>query len=324
MRISVVIPTRERAGSLAATLRGVAMQVHDDLEIVLVDDGSSEAAARANRALLEASARPFQYVHVAAHGPGGSGPGRARNIGIARATGTFVTFCDDDDAWTDPQHLSRVALHAANAPQADLYFANQRAMRDDAVLFEYWLPAYTTKVVAARGLDGSIIPVRRAECLSRAGDFPHGNTCVVRKTLLDEIGGYWEGVRYASDMDLFVRMADRAREIYFQCATVARHDVPNPALRNNVSTRRSADGKAFDLAMIAEHLMFHCLTPEARAYAKDLGGQALRALAISRVQTGDRVSAASWARQALVLHPTWKWFAYTGFLRFGAMLTRLG
>ena len=322
MRISVVIPTRERAGSLGETLRGVVMQVHEDLEIVLVDDGSSEAVASANRALLEASARPFQYVHVASHGRGGSGPGRARNIGVARATGTFVTFCDDDDAWIDPKHLSRVALHAANTPQADLYFANQRAMRGEAVVFEHWLPAYTTKVIATRGLDGAIIPVRRAECLGRAGDFPHGNTCVVRKSLLEDIGGYWEGVRYASDMDLFVRMADRAREIYFQCATVACHEVPDPGLRNNVSTRRSADGKAFDLAMIAEHLMFHCSTPEARAYAKELGGQARRELALSFVHSGDRVAAATWARQALVLRPTWKWLAYTGALRFGAMFTR--
>ena len=195
-------------------------------------------------------------------------------------------------------------------------------LRGEAVVFEHWLPAYTTKVIATRGLDGAIIPVRRAECLGRAGDFPHGNTCVVRKSLLEDIGGYWEGVRYASDMDLFVRMADRAREIYFQCATVACHEVPDPGLRNNVSTRRSADGKAFDLAMIAEHLMFHCSTPEARAYAKELGGQARRELALSFVHSGDRVAAATWARQALVLRPTWKWLAYTGALRFGAMFTR--
>ena len=323
MRISVVIPTHERAESLRATLRGVATQAHEDLEIVLVDDGSSGAVASANRELLEASARPFQYVHVAAHGKGGSGPGRARNIGIARATGTFVTFCDDDDAWIDPNHLSRVAHHAASAPLADLYFANQRAMRGDAVLFEHWLPAYTTKVVAARGLDGAIIPVSRAECLGRAGDFPHANTCVVRKSLLDDIGGFWEGVRYSEDLDLFVRLADRARHIYFACATVSRHEVPDPALRNNASTRRSEDGKAFDLAIIAQHLMFHCVTREARTYAKELGGQALRNLALSCAHAGDKASAAVWARQAQVLRPTWKWLAYTGLLRVGSIIARI-
>ena len=92
-RLSVVVPTRDRAPEMENAVRSVLAQGFRDLEVVVVDDSSSDTTADAVGRL--ATDRRVRYVRN--DGPGG--PGGARNRGIAVATGELVSFCDDDDEW---------------------------------------------------------------------------------------------------------------------------------------------------------------------------------------------------------------------------------
>jgi len=94
-RLSVVMPTRNRAGEVVRAANSVLTQ-DVSLELVVVDDHSDDATGVVLDELAERDGR-VRVVHVTEGEP--LGPCEARNRGLATARGELVGFCDDDDAW---------------------------------------------------------------------------------------------------------------------------------------------------------------------------------------------------------------------------------
>src|SRR5918911_2171312 len=90
-RISVVVPIYNVERYLVECLESVAAQTVADLEVVMVDDGSTDGSAAIARSFADRDAR-FRLVTQ----PNG-GLGNARNTGVAAATGAFLAFLDSDD-----------------------------------------------------------------------------------------------------------------------------------------------------------------------------------------------------------------------------------
>lgn len=90
--VSVILPTRDRAGLLAMSAGSVLAQTYRDLELIVVDDGSREDIESAVRALGDSRAR---YLRRSETG----GPAAARNDGLRAARGRLVAFQDSDDEW---------------------------------------------------------------------------------------------------------------------------------------------------------------------------------------------------------------------------------
>jgi glycosyltransferase involved in cell wall biosynthesis len=97
--VSVVVPTRDRCQKLSLALRSALGQHHVDLEVVVVDDGSTDATERVVSDLRDARIR---FVRLAEPG----GVSNARNAGVAMARGRWIGFLDDDDVWA-PTKLAR-------------------------------------------------------------------------------------------------------------------------------------------------------------------------------------------------------------------------
>jgi len=112
--VSVVIPTRNRWPHLTRALRSVLAQEDVDLEVIVVDDGSTD----------ETSARLAEVDDprvVVVHREPPHGVARARNTGIEHARGTWLAFLDDDDLWA-PRKL-RAQLDAAAAVGAGFAYS---------------------------------------------------------------------------------------------------------------------------------------------------------------------------------------------------------
>lgn len=97
-KVSVILPTFNRASLLARSAGSVLAQGFDDLELIIVDDGSSEDIAGAAAALRDSRVR-------CVHRPNG-GVAAARNTGIREARGCYLAFQDSDDEWL-PDKLAR-------------------------------------------------------------------------------------------------------------------------------------------------------------------------------------------------------------------------
>ena len=91
MDISVVIPTADRGKLLARALLSVASQTHQPSEVLVVDNGKSDAEPFDNKILNLKTIKTAPMI----------GPSAARNIGWKAATGKLVAFLDDDDFWFD-------------------------------------------------------------------------------------------------------------------------------------------------------------------------------------------------------------------------------
>src|SRR6478736_3287941 len=89
MRFSVVIPTYNRASTLPRAIRSVLEQTYADVELVIVDDGSTDDTAEVVGAFADARITYLRQTN--------RGVSAARNAGAAAATGDFIVFLDSDD-----------------------------------------------------------------------------------------------------------------------------------------------------------------------------------------------------------------------------------
>jgi glycosyltransferase involved in cell wall biosynthesis len=110
--VSVVIPAFDAARYVREAIRSVLAQTHAPLEVIVVDDGSSDTTA----SVATRFASPVRVVRRA-HG----GIGAARNTGIAEARGEFIALLDADDLW-EHDKLARQLEVFAGDPSLDIVF----------------------------------------------------------------------------------------------------------------------------------------------------------------------------------------------------------
>lgn len=121
MKVSVVVPAFNQSGYLKEALVSALGQTHADLEVIVVDDGSTDDT----RAVCEsfADAR-LQYLYQPNDGTMGCG---ARNRGMLLARGEWIALLDQDDRWA-PDKIEKQLRRAAAAPEAGAVFCRVRTI----------------------------------------------------------------------------------------------------------------------------------------------------------------------------------------------------
>ncbi len=109
-RVSVIIPTFNRATYVPRAIESVLSQRYRDFEIIVVDDGSKDNT----REVVTAYGALVRYVFQE-----NQGPGAARNLGIRTATGIYLAFLDSDDVWL-PTFLDRTVSALEEHPEVDV------------------------------------------------------------------------------------------------------------------------------------------------------------------------------------------------------------
>lgn len=100
-QVSLVMPVRDAAPTLAMAVRSLLAQTWRNLEVLVIDDGSSDGSARIARDLAAADPRVRALDNAGTPGPSGG-----RNTGMTAATGEFIGFHDADD-WAHPQRIEQ-------------------------------------------------------------------------------------------------------------------------------------------------------------------------------------------------------------------------
>jgi glycosyltransferase involved in cell wall biosynthesis len=186
--VSVVVPTHNRSGLLALTLRSVLWQHDVDLEVIVVDDGSTDDTAQVLAALGDPRTRRI-------HHPTPQGVSAARNHGITEAAGDWVAFVDDDDLWA-PDKLTRQLQAARHTGRAWAYAG---AVRID---------------IDHRRVGGNTPPPPPEEVLARLprwNPMPGGcSNVIASSTLLRAAGPFDHQLVNLADWDLWIRLARAA------------------------------------------------------------------------------------------------------------------
>jgi glycosyltransferase involved in cell wall biosynthesis len=198
--ITLVIPTFNRGSLIAATLDSAIAQTVPFLEIIVVDDGSSDDTA----AVLARYAGRVQVITVA-----NGGVQRARNIGVAAARGAFIALCDSDDL-LEPGYVAAMQAWLDDHPGCDSVYSNFVTFDEQGVHADKFAGAPVTFFAGARR-DGAFwhaIPDLYARTLAYQPLFPSGS--LIRRSVYTAIGGYdpqFNGVG-AEDYEFTLRLID--------------------------------------------------------------------------------------------------------------------
>jgi glycosyltransferase involved in cell wall biosynthesis/GT2 family glycosyltransferase len=185
-RVSVVIPFFDMAGWLPATIESLDRQTSRDFETILVDDGSTDADSIAIVERLERERSDIRVIRR--HN---RGLAAARNAGIEAARGEWVLPLDADDLLA-PTYIERT-LDAAHRCEAD-----RPALVTTLVgVFQEYPP---TRIWVSLGLERDLLGVLNvcSPC-----------TALIRRSALEEVGGYDQWLTSYEDWDLYCTLAER-------------------------------------------------------------------------------------------------------------------
>ena len=220
MKVSVIIPTYNRRHIIGGAIDSALAQGEDDLEVVVVDDGSNDGTEQwlaANYA-----GQPVRFLrNNRAKGPAG-----ARNAGILAAKGDFVALLDSDDRFL-PGHLAGSATAFAAHAAVDVVFGRALYERH-GVPDEYMGPNFELKLSLAPSVhDDATMTVFAPEFfnhLLQYGCWFNLSTVVLRAAAARELMN--EELRISEDYEFWVRLSRRRRFACLHAAQIryALHD----------------------------------------------------------------------------------------------------
>ena len=208
--ISVVIPVHNGEGTLRETLDSVLCQSHADLEVLVIDDDSTDGTAE----IVASIPDPRLRLHrIAAHSCAAS-----RNEGIFRARGEYLSFVDADDLWTHDKLEAQLAALLASPPAQVAYSFTTHIGEDGTKRFEGYRGGESRDVLRA---------------LFRRYFLESGSNALIHRDVATVVGGFDPEHEICADWDFFLRAAER-----FEFACVPRSQI----LYRHRDTALSASG----------------------------------------------------------------------------------
>jgi glycosyltransferase involved in cell wall biosynthesis len=211
--VSVVIPVFNGERYLGEALESVLAQTYRPVEVIVVDDGSTDGSA--------AIARSFQGVRVLEQARGG--PAVARNAGAVDSTGEFLAFHDADDLLPEDK-LERQIGHLLEHPEVGCVLGRQELMLEPGVELPEW--AKLDPGFAERRPD--IVELGAVPLISM----------VMRRSLFVACGGFDPAYVHGEDADFLLRARERAPVVTLD-SVVLRRRVHSGNLSHDLSALRT-------------------------------------------------------------------------------------
>jgi len=262
--VSVVIPTFNRAYCLVETLNSVFQQTHHNIEVLLIDDGSTDDT----RTLIESRYGNESRLHYL-YQPN-RGVSAARNLGLQHAAGAYVALLDSDDVWM-PWKLSAQLACLAAFPDAGMIWTDMLALDADGRLlnpmflrtmysaYRWFTPEQLFSAARPVTEIMASTPDALRAAIARSGDIfspmlmgnlVHTSTVLLRRPRLEKVGGFDESMRTGEDYDFHLRTCQagpvaflEAASINYQCGRadqLSRNDLMIQIARNFLHTLEPA------------------------------------------------------------------------------------
>jgi len=248
--VSVIIPVRNGKPFLDEAVQSVLTQDYHDLELIIVDDGSTDDDYDR---FLEVDRR-IRLIHLP-----GNGVSTARNAGLQKSRGRYIAFLDADDAWF-PGKLSAQIRYLELHPHVWVVFGG----------FGKWKAAS----------DGQFLPVASLahDCsgLSEASPERSGwlytrlltgvlvgmNTAVMRREVYESIGGFNESMRQGEDYDFWLK-ASRLAEMHSLAGDVALYRIHKDSAMHQLSVANH-----LELLLMAARMRWGLKNPDGTGLAE--------------------------------------------------------
>jgi glycosyltransferase involved in cell wall biosynthesis len=192
-KVSVIIPTYNRAEFIGRAISSVLTQTFEDFELLVVDDASTDRTRQVVHQIRD------DRIRFIAH-KANKGGSAARNTGIKQAEGNYIAFLDDDDEWL-PNKLQRQVelLDAADQEVGAVYSGFYFVMQQNKSTVKKYLPCH----------NGVLYHELLAQNLIKTA-----TTVVVREECLEKAGFFDEMLPSCQDWDMWIRIARRHKFVF--------------------------------------------------------------------------------------------------------------
>ena len=184
--VSVIIPTYNRAHTIMRAIQSILKQTYQDLEIIIVDDGSIDET---RYLIYQIKDKRLRYIN---HGHN-LGVAVARNIGIKLSRGKYIAFQDSDDE-SLPYRLEKQVEILDKKPEIDIAYS-------DMIRISKYNIKNLIRTPDLKPKQKDIINT----FLSLKGENIGIGSCIVRKTCFEKIGLFDENLRRLEELDFFIR-----------------------------------------------------------------------------------------------------------------------
>ena len=191
-RVSVILPTHDRARVLARSIRSVLAQTYPDLELIVVDDGSKDETR-----MVVASIDDPRIIYC--RQDRNLGPAAARNVGISRARGDFLAFQDSDDEWLPVKLERHVEAFSRTGTETTAIYSDMLRIDRTGISQTHLSPEIVPRPL--------INPDTGFYQLYGLGII----ATVMRRSCFDQGLRFDEVFRCFEDLELFIRMSSRYR-----------------------------------------------------------------------------------------------------------------
>lgn len=195
--VSVVIPAFNAESFIGDALQSVRVQKHRPLEVIVVDDGSTDNTEAVVRSAAEQTSVGFEIRYLRQKN---GGPSSARNTGIKAARGTWIAFLDADDIWIEDK-LSLQMDYLKAHDDVTLIFGDMEIFSEGTVLVPSAYECYGYPQCDENGI--LLDPFRRLV----ASNPIFTGTLIVRRDCFDSVGLFDETIKYGEDYDMWLRLA---------------------------------------------------------------------------------------------------------------------
>jgi glycosyltransferase involved in cell wall biosynthesis len=278
--VSVILPVYNREQSVARAIRSVLAQTCTAIELIAIDDGSTDGT----RDVLDSFGSQITVVeqpHAGAYA--------ARNRGLRHARGELIAFIDSDDAWLPDRLAAQMPL--MERPEVGLVFGDVVHVR----------PGYERRRVTSF----QVAPPRRGRVAAQFAwcNFVPTSAVLVRRSCIDEAGGFAENVPLSCDYLMWFRIALR-HELDFVDRVVAEYTLSADSMSRDLGRSIDARIQLFSAELarttdpatrkILKRLLFNlscslalaAMRKRAGTVARPLHRARLTALSAAHAQTG--------------------------------------
>lgn len=240
-KISIVIPVFNGEKTIEETIQSITNQTFDDFEIIVINDGSTDSTLDIISSLNEPRLNIFSYTNA--------GLSAARNRGIAKAKGEYISFIDADDMWTD------------NKLEEQLKALQKNSQASVAYSWTNWIDENGNFLRPGGHINanGDVF----LQLLKR--DFiESGSNVIVKTKALATVGNFDDSINAVADWDMWLRLAESYQ---FVC-------VPIPQILYRVSVN-SMSSNVWKMEKESLQVIEKALNNTSRSLSKDLKSQIL-------------------------------------------------
>lgn len=195
-KISVIIPTYNRADLLPRAINSVLNQTFKDFELIIVDDGSTDNTKEIVSEYLKKDNR-IKYIYQENSG----GPAKPKNVGIKNSKGKYIAILDSDDEWFPKKLKIQLDCYEKNLNN-NIGLIGCGGIKISKNEKKYIQPNY-------------FLPIKSKELLERCIPFS-SSSILIKRSVFNTIGLFDENFKSADDRDLYIRINQLYNFIFVQ------------------------------------------------------------------------------------------------------------